>query len=467
MAQEQTFASYLSAAQALFNILKQDYQDNDQARVFMGSTNYWMAGNVFDTSLDYMLLALANKLITPEEVQSVMNYVVKNYDVPNQTYNAGYGYYVTDNGTKGDHGMIHIQPAEPKGWWYDDLAWWGIATSKVYLPEYQVLFNNLISPYQKIARSCWDVMNNGFPADPGRPIQYGAPFVWAKCDQSLFGQYEPRIPGGVWQCDINLNEDPGYEKLGPFQNTVVNALYFVLALRMNKAINTTQQIESEYNFLNTWCNNINISPNNRLYYDLSTKPGPWEGLIEERVATYKNGQPVNPPDWHNKHCAWCGDQGLMIGGLLDYLNLHPQNPDASNLILGILNGVPNHMQSGTVLMPWYPLIPDNPLAETDKADYASGVGVYMRYLLYGYRNDPTIKYIVDKNMYGLRNMVLNNANACVAGKFPTYGNGIFDLFNQLSILITASYVLQGAEAQENGAEKQSVIELNGLEQNIL
>ncbi|HEX6432312.1 MAG TPA: hypothetical protein VF008_31685 [Niastella sp.] len=442
MSQEQSIASYLSSAQSLFNILKQDYQDNGNPRVFMGSTNYWMAGNVFDTTLDYMLLAMHNNIITPQEVDGVMAYVAKNYDLAFQSYNATYNYYTNDNGTQG--GPTSQNPAEPNGFWYDDYGWWGIASAKVYAPEYQNIFRNYVSQYKSLAGACWHVMNNGFQVDPNRPIQWGAPNVWAKCDKTKFGQYEPRVNGGVWQCDMNDQYDPGTAVLGPFQNTVVNGLYLVLALRMDKAINTTTQIAREYQFLTTWCFDSSIPTVDQLYYSFGTNTG----LVLERVATYKNGQPVQPVEWREQHCAWCGDQGLILGAMVDYLNLQPGAVPARNLIVGILQGVASHMQLNSILSPWYPLTSDNPLKEADAPDYASGIGVYMRYLLYAYNNNATVQQMVNANTAGIKDMIISAANACVNGTFPKYHNGIFDLFNQLSTLITAATILRGAEKAE-------------------
>ena len=438
MPQEQSIASYLSSAQALFNILKQDYQDNGNPRVFMGSTNYWMAGNVFDSTLDYMLLAMRNNIITPQEVDGVMAYVARNYDLALQSYNAIYNYYLSDNGTPG--GAQSSGPAEKNGFWYDDFGWWGIASAKVYAPEYQNIFRNYVSQYKSIAGACWHVMNNGFQVDPNRPIQWGAPNVWAKCDKSKFGQYEPRVTGGVWQCDMNDQYDPGIAILGPFQDTVVNSLYLVLALRMDKALNTATQIAKEYQFLTTWCFDSSIPTDQQLYYSFGTNTG----IVLERVSTYKNGQPVNPPEWHKLHCAWCGDQGLMLGAMVDYLLLQPGAALACNLITGIMQGVASHMQSNSILSPWYPLA-DNPLPGVDAADYASGIGVYMRYLMYAYNNNATVRQMVNANTAGVKDLIINMANACGTPAFPAYGNGIFDLFNQLSTLLTAATILQGTE----------------------
>ena len=243
---------------------------------------------------------------------------------------------------------------------------------------------------------------------------------------------------------MNDQYDPGNAMLGPFQDTVVNSLYLVLALRMGKALNTTTQIAREYQFLTTWCFDSSIPTSQQLYYSFGTN----NGIVLERVSTYKNGQFVNPPEWHDLHCAWCGDQGLMLGAMVDYLMLQPGAAPARNLITGIMQGVASHMQENSILSPWYPLTPNNPLKETDAADYASGIGVYMRYLLYAYNNNATVRQMVGANTAGIKDMIITAANACVSHTFPTYGNGIFDLFNQLSTLITAATILQGAENAE-------------------
>ncbi|THU38215.1 hypothetical protein FAM09_16175 [Niastella caeni] len=436
MTPEEKSTSYLSAAKSLFDILKQDYQDNGIPRVFKGSTNYWMAGNVFDTALDYMRLAMANNMITRQEVDSVLAYVNKNYDRTHQSYNATYKYYKNDNGIP--DGEVNDWPASATGSMYDDYCWWGIASAKAYSSAYQTIFQNYTSQFDAIARSCWNVVENGIKVDQ-RPAQFGAPNVWANCPEK-FAAVEPRITGGAWQCDINDCSDPFNSSLGPFQDTVMNGLYMVFALRMNRTLNTSAQISREYKFLATWCFGDDIKEYERLFYNIPNKGG----LVQERIATYKNGKPVPPEWWHYVHTAWCGDQGLILGAMVQYYPFQPSLPDAMRLIKGIMQGVPENMQLNSILMPWYPLT-DNPLEGIDKADYASGVGVYMRYLLYAYKNSTAVKGWVDSNQYGIKGMIRNNADACVAGKFPDYGNGIFDLFNKLSILITAATILQGAD----------------------
>jgi hypothetical protein len=68
--------------------------------------------------------------------------------------------------------------------------------------------------------------------------------------------------------------------------------------------------------------------------------------------------------------------------------------------------------------------------------------------LYAYNNNATVRQMVGTNTAGIKDMIISAANACVNHTFPTYGNGIFDLFNQLSTLITAATILQGAENAE-------------------
>ena len=55
-------------------------------------------------------------------------------------------------------------------------------------------------------------------------------------------------------------------------------------------------------------------------------------LVRERVGTYaycdaKGSYP--PVRGYNAGSAWCGDQGLILGGLLDYLRVNSADPVAN------------------------------------------------------------------------------------------------------------------------------------------
>src|SRR5437764_1247593 len=114
----------------------------------------------------------------------------------------------------------------------------------------------------------------------------------------------------------------------------------VFALRMNKALGTLKQINREYEFLATWCFGNDIKEDDRLFYNIPNNGG----LVLERVSTYKNGKPVPPVDWHDVHTSWCGDQGLILGAMVQYYPYYPLLPAAKQLIEGIMQGVPKNMQ---------------------------------------------------------------------------------------------------------------------------
>lgn len=369
-------------------------------------TNYWQAGNVFDTVTDFMQVALKNNLLTSEQVSTAMSAVYSKYDL--QSYSYG--------GNSGD--------------WYDDFGWWGIASAKAFDSEYNSVFGSLAPGFKTIAQSCWNIMTNGKPLK-----DKGAPNVWANCDQTKFAAVAPYFDGGVWQYDINdtkYNPLTPSVKLGPYQVTVVNGLYFVLSLRLrNAGVPVGNAVQNMYRFLTSWCFDVGIkNGKSMLYY------GSGGALVLERVPVYKSGGAVNPHDWEQAHTAWCGDQGLIIGAMTDYLKLVPGDNLALKSLDLLTTGVTELMSPGHVVGHWYPTS-NNHLQSHDSWDYSSGAGVFMRYLLYAYKNNPAIRTQVITPGTPLNTLITSSANACVNGSYPLYGNPLFDQFNQLSILTMA------------------------------
>src|SRR6185295_6007976 len=90
--------------------------------------------------------------------------------------------------------------------------------------------------------------------------------------------------------------------------------------------------------------------------------------------------------------AWCGDQGLILGGLLDYVQLaNPSDPTAQSQAISIAMGVLLHMvDADSVVMP-YSLDFDN---HNDPGDYSCGSGVFWRYLLRGFNQNAKLQYEV-------------------------------------------------------------------------
>src|SRR5258707_11825353 len=96
--------------------------------------------------------------------------------------------------------------------WYDDNGWWRIASEKAFHEEYRGVFGNTQSSFQKLAKSCWDVMHNG--KKNTRYKYRGAPNVWDNRDEGSSPGYfsddkhfaKPRFAGGVWQWEMFKDE---------------------------------------------------------------------------------------------------------------------------------------------------------------------------------------------------------------------------------------------------------------------
>jgi hypothetical protein len=391
-------------------------------------TNYWQIGCVFDTLTDYLQqdAGFLDPKVSAQQVQAFMASTCDFY-------------------------QSLVTQTEHNYSWYDDFAWWGIACSKAYNPNFGI-FGNLRGRYQQICLATWQTMKNG-KCDH---VHYGAPNVWDKCDQELFAVCKPKIDGGVWQYDIfgaprPLEDSPvnpstpidvdGYAavSLGPFQLTVVNGLYFVLANRLvEPGFEDRKTSDGILQYFVGW---FNVTDAPRL---VQTVDG--GVLIRERVSVYANGTKVNEWDAAN---SWGGDQGLLLGALADYKQQHGAQPgfDIDAWIKDLMGGVAGSMQKSdsgfTFMMPWFPF--DAGLFGTDLGDYSSGLGVYMRYLNYAYGFDATVQSAINDNSNPMRILVLNSAQAVMEGKLPRWkADGVypFDYFNQLAIMVMAISLLK-------------------------
>jgi len=341
--------------------------------------------------------------------------------------------------------------------WYDDWGWWGIASAKAFYPEYKNLFGAYVIEFQDRANSCWDIMHAGKP-DKG-PYKYkGGPNVWANRDDgSKPGYFEspdgwavPRFPGGVWQYDMFYDTRPKPPEcspsnpanphtclLGPFQNTVMNGLYFVLAVRLvlqRVGTGAPQAIKDELGFLNNWFN---------LEGDMSLLQRFPDGtlLVRERVSTYaspNSGNIYPPVKGYTPKGQWGGDQGLILGGLLDYLQLLPSAPGVEKQAIAIARGVLLHMvDDNGVVMPFS----DGFDYQHDKDDYDSGSGVFWRYLLRGFNQNAKLQADILKLIKDnpLQNAIYKSAENPYANA-PT-GNDLFKEFNALAVLLAGIEIL--------------------------
>ena len=409
------------AATAFSNLLK----------IFKGWGNGWQVGNVFDTLTDYV------------------RYYPKAEPTPGAVVTAARERW-NNSGVQGS--MC----------WYDDWGWWGIASSKAYDPNYRNTFGGYWLEFQQRSNDCWKVMHNGKPEKKSYSYK-GGPNVWENRDDgsvpgyftSSAGWAVPRFPGGVWQYDMFHDErpnppecapassnpsDPKKCKLGPFQNTVMNGLYFVLGIRIVLAGSGSGDpgaIKNELVFLNTW---FNQAGNESLLQNFSDN----SMLVRERVATYASndgGKTYPKVEGYTPDGQWGGDQGLILGGLLDYLQLAPSAPLVQSQAIAIARGVLLHMVDATgIVTPFSKHFDD----QGDYDDYSCGSGVFWRYLLRGFNQNPALrKEVLD--------LITKNptTNAIYKSAENPYANApanhaLFKEFNALSVLLTAIEILKQA-----------------------
>ena len=297
----------------------------------------------------------------------------------------------------------------------------------------------------------------------------GGPNVWENRDDgsipgyftSAVGWASPRIPGGVWQYDMwqgvrqapecTPNHDPKnpnnklsdpkspYCPLGPYQLTVMNGLYFELAVRLvlqGTGKGAPQAVSDELAFLGRWFSLPGDESLLQRFSDGST-------LVRERVATYasRDGQTYPRVEGYHAKDIWCGDQGLLLGGLLDYVLLVPSAPQIESQAISIANGVLLHMvDANGIVMPYSTGFD----VHGDPDDYSCGSGVFWRYLLRGFNQNAALRKEV-------LNLIAENpeTNPIYQSAQDPYAHAPFDQalfkeFNALSVLLTAIEILKQA-----------------------
>jgi hypothetical protein len=270
--------------------------------------------------------------------------------------------------------------------------------------------------------------------------------VWARANKEVFAEAEPRFDGGCWNHDLvqgdcnplNPCEDGGWPVCG-FQNAVTNAQFLTCAARMSYAADARRA----WGWLANWFSETNpeLPPDQRL---LASYPGVGK-LARERVSTYASSRPGNFPSVHNyrKDRHWAGDQGILLGALAEMVRLDPvRGPSYYATAKDILSAVPAKLANGQILQPWTP--PDT-IPSGFATDYSTGVGVFMRYLLYVYRHDSVLGSYIASNY---QTFVPANADAVCnsVGTCPPLpdGSSMDDmecLLNQLAVLNAAIAIL--------------------------
>ena len=323
--------------------------------------------------------------------------------------------------------------------------------------------------------------------------------VWAQaltsdCLHDLhenWSRYEPRFEEGVWNsafagktpgpqsdCNPNIHQDPTIfptpppipvgtpgdycSTLNPLQNTVTNGLYLVLNTRYYMANPQAPETRRDktvgiYEWFKSWMDvedeEITLCSKNQIKPSLLDAE---TGLVRERTGTYAKDTTQSPQcfqgvKWYEQDLAWAGDQGIVLGGLVDIMNSGLTQDDAWLLekAKGILDGVKDHMTKGMsgsthdnlalgMLRPWtrfdgwgpddstdsyftspggfgfgdpdYPLpgsledeascsCPSCKIPLDSSVNYVAGPGIFMRYLLYVYRNNKDLRDHIRSDEY--------------------------------------------------------------------
>ncbi len=409
---------------------------------FTKSDNYWQLGNAFDTMTDYLLVA-GPAHADPE----LPKFVQEKFLNPHVQSYAG---------------------------WYDDYAWWAIASAKAYDKRFEPIFGSYAAPFAGIAQSLWTILDQG----KGDGVHLGAPQVFTNRDNETMFIDPPAVPSywaaprldggrgsglhGVWQYDMFANKReapnwigpregnaatnpslPASYWLGPYQLTVVNALYLLLAVRLEQASRdnpavppATLQLEDEYGFLWAW---FGYDPNNPIsgqdsLLEQFSLPGT---LVRERVSTYAflNGKFPQVENW-DLETSWGGDQGMILNALTGYLRLHPGNTVLASLIQLLVRGYLTHMtDSAGVPQPFYPFTGNK--LEGDLGDYKSGIGVFMRGLLQAYQtpNNPIASMVPGSDFQSF-------LRGCLRWADSLKQEDLFDSMNVLATLTAAMVMLR-------------------------
>lgn len=334
--------------------------------LFAGCNNYWRLGTSFDTAIDYLQL-------DDRGLEAFCRTALERFEAT-------------------------------QGAWYDDFGWWGISmlrASQLKIP------GELAAKFKAHSKACWSHMDQA------------ATTVWNPQTQAQYPEFGPLVAGGVWNAcwsgadGCRLGGDPQGQLAG-IQNTVTNGLYWVLASRWylaSKNQDFRDKAERQARFLFQW---FTQTPADDSLWMKVAGPFP-SGLVRERVskfAPYKGTQLRQA--YFDHRVVWSGDQGLVLGGLVDRLAmLAPGGLDyestlakAREVVYGVYDRLVD--KRTRLLQPWLPTpVTCHNAPGDDWEDYSTGPSVFWRYLLYAWNNNAQLKEMLSTQ--GFRDVLRANA----------------------------------------------------------
>jgi hypothetical protein len=374
--------------------------------------------------------------------------------------------------TYGDIAVNSLDPTKGGNWW-DDFGWVGLAAIRaaeqdLWPQQYRDRFLKIaINSWAYMYGPGWSKTNTAIYPFTGADLpgwekfetthktNRGAPNVWKDIDQTWTNkpiseadkmERQPRYsPGGIWnsplenanQPELTLSYQGDGSYVNPIQNTVTNAVFTILSLRIYQAgknglfsnifnesgldvDSCLQAWKDQIGWFDQWILQT-TAPDESMKLSLDTGC-----LIRERASTFHEWKGQQYWDGsYRKDWIWTGDQGLLIGALREgkaagymksnLLDLYPQIVEGV-FKYGYKPRTYNKTIKGNFLLPWIVVGSQNPYSEGalagDANDYQTGTGIFMRYLLQAYKAEPSL-------LQNHKDTILNSANNIIKEGFGT------------------------------------------------
>lgn len=388
---------YKAAAETKFGYLTTAF-----ANAAADEVPYWRVGHVFDTILDYFAgVSAAAAVNTGKTAKQLFYDLTKNWD----------------------------------GFWYDDHGWWAIATLRA--SQRNDWFGPLTDDFTQICDQCWTTFTTKAPAVyDQRPKSGGDPFA----------SLQPRFDGGVWNSSWSTTGINNSKPCNPtlkladqnplcgYQNSVTNLLYLILASRLYAVYGDQHDAaaaDTEYGFLSEW-------------FDVTT-PAVTDALLDRyqqdrlsiraEVSTYHSLKPVRE---YSHDFLWSGDQGLLLGGLVERMShVGSGGPGYAEMLATakyLLAGTYDRFSTNKALSTTFWKAP-SPAAKNDPDDYKTGIAVFFRYLLHAYQANNDLRAFLRNTSTVFPAFV--QASADYAANRDSTTEDITQLTNDLAALVAA------------------------------
>jgi hypothetical protein len=367
--------------------------------------SFWQAANGFDTWIDFLDEAKADK-----------NEVKAAFDLMKDIW-----------------GLKDLNST-----WFDDFGWWLIAAQKATTKSF---FTKEQKDWLKdISNQCWKRFNDNasyvyirapttlplhdYPKHPVPDVKKSdwQPVVGGEHQRGAWNEYWFGTPDeyqGPKEGDPTGKTGDVFKGV---QNTVTNLLYLISAGRMGD----TTAAEREHKFLSEWFSGPKKGTTPLLWRDPSG-PNPDRALIRERVSHLMDQNSVlKKAPGFDENTFWVGDQGLLIGALVDRIKANVERAASVQLIGAVLKGVVSRLVKNGVL--------ENYIGaglDPYKNDYRTGASVFWRYVLYAWNSDiPELKAAINNSK--IKPVLAKSAEAA-AGKTTVFA----DLINDIAALVAA------------------------------